>query len=397
MIASPDMNFDVIIIGAGVVGLALAQQLARGNRKLGVLEKNDRFGQETSSRNSEVIHAGIYYPRDFLKSRLCVEGNRRLYAWCRRHDVPHARIGKLIIATSDEEEAELLAIKAGAEQNGVAELELLGKRQLHALEREVTAQAALFSPVTGIVDSHRLMRSFLSAAEEQGAILSCRATVTAITPDGAGYDLEVNHGEYRLHTQTLINSAGLHADDLAARAGIDIDAARYRLQPCKGNYFTVSPAPAIHRLVYPVPLKNNVGLGIHATLDLAGRVRFGPDSRYLDHEEITLLKGDRNVPTGNGTDANGVYRVDEDRREAFAAAIGKYLPGITPAALQPDMSGIRPKLQGPGDPARDFIIREEKALGLPGLINLIGIESPGLTASLAIAGYVEEKHFSDGV
>ena len=383
MKVSPDMYFDVIVIGAGVVGLALARQLARHNRKLAVLEKNDLFGQETSSRNSEVIHAGIYYPQDFLKSRLCVTGNRLLYEWCRRYKIPHARIGKLIVATNDDEEATLAAIKAGAERNGVPGLELLGRKQLQTMEREVKAQAALFSPSTGIVDSHTLMLSFLNAAQDQDAVLSCRTRVTAIHPDGAGYDLEINHGEYYVRTKTLINSAGLHADTVAALAGIDIEAAGYRLHPCKGNYFTASPCPALHHLVYPVPMKNNVGLGIHATLDLAGRVRFGPDSRYLAQEEIQRLKSE-------GKEATGIYGVDEDRRGTFAAAIGRYLPGIVPEMLQPDMSGIRPKLQGPRDPVTDFVIREEGERGLPGFINLIGIESPGLTACMAIAGYVEK-------
>jgi len=397
MIISPDMTFDMIVIGAGVVGLALAQQFARKGRKLAILEKNDRFGQETSSRNSEVIHAGIYYPEDFLKSRLCVEGNRLLYEWCRHHNVPHARPGKLIVATGDEEEAELNAIKTGAEQNGVPELEILGRKQLLAMERELTARGAIFSPATGIVDSHCLMRSFLSAAESQGAILSCRARVTAIVPIGAGYDLEINQGEYHLRTKILINSAGLHADEIAARAGIDIDTAGYRLHPCKGNYFSASPSPALRHLVYPLPKKNNVGLGIHATLDLTGRVRFGPDSRYLERKEIGMLKNDRKGPASDGGSTAGVYRVDEGRQEAFAAAIGKYLPGIAPDMLQPEMSGIRPKLQGPEDPAMDFIIREEGERGLPGFINLIGIESPGLTASLAIAGFVAKNHLNDGV
>ena len=216
MRTSPDMTFDVIIIGAGVVGLAIAQKLARRDRKLAVLEKHESFGQETSSRNSEVIHAGIYYPRDFLKSRLCVEGNRLLYAWCREHNVPHAGIGKLIVATTEEEASSLEVIRSGAEQNGVPGLELLGKKQLLSIEPEVSALAALLSPTTGIIDSHRLMRSLLLAAEDNGALMSCRAKVTAIRFDGAGYNLEINNGVYRIQAKTLINSAGLHADQIAA-------------------------------------------------------------------------------------------------------------------------------------------------------------------------------------
>jgi len=396
MRTSPDMTFDIIIIGAGVVGLAVARQLARRNRKLAILEKHDSFGQETSSRNSEVIHAGIYYPRDFLKSLLCVEGNRLLYAWCRERNVPHAGIGKLIVATTAEEESSLEAIRSAAAQNGVPGLELLGKKQLLSLEPEVSALAALLSPTTGIIDSHRLMQSLLLAAEDKGAMMSYRAKVTAIAFDGAGYDLEINNGEYRIRAKTVINSAGLHADQIAALAGIDIDARGYRLKPCKGNYFSASPAPRLRRLVYPVPMKNNIGLGIHATLDLTGRVRFGPDSRYLDREEILSLTGSQNGPDRPRQAAIHLYQVDEDRKDAFADAIRKYLPGFDAAALHPDMSGIRPKLQGPGDPVTDFIIREESSCGYPGFINLIGIESPGLTACLAIAGHIENNFIKDG-
>ncbi len=393
---SPDMTFDVIIIGAGVVGLAIAQKLARRDRKLAVLEKHDSFGQETSSRNSEVIHAGIYYPRDFLKSRLCVEGNRLLYSWCREHDVPHAGIGKLIVATTAEEASSLEDIRSTAEQNGVPGFELLGKKQLLSMEPEISALAALLSPTTGIIDSHRLMRSLLLAAEDEGALMSCRAEVTAIRFDGTGYDLEINNGEYRIQAKTVINSAGLHADHIAALTGIDIDARGYRMKPCKGNYFSASPAPKLRRLVYPVPMKNNIGLGIHATLDLTGRVRFGPDSRYLDNEEILCLTDRQN---GNGLtreSALNLYKVDENRKEAFGNAIRKYLPVFDTTALHPDMSGIRPKVQGPGDPVMDFIIREESSCGYPGFINLIGIESPGLTACLAIARHVEDNFIKDG-
>ena len=396
MRTSPDMTFDVIIIGAGVVGLATAQRLARRDRKLAVLEKHDRFGQETSSRNSEVIHAGIYYPGDFLKSRLCVEGNRLLYAWCREHKVPHADIGKLIVATTAEEASSLETIRSRAEQNGVPGLELLGKKQIISMEPEVSALAALLSPTTGIIDSHRLMQSLLLAAEDKGAVMSCRAKVTAIRFDDAGYDLEINNGEYRLQAKTIVNSAGLHADQIAALTGMDVDARGYRLKPCKGNYFSASPAPRLRRLVYPVPVTNNVGLGIHATLDLTGRVRFGPDSRYLDKEEILCLTDSQNGHGQSSESALSLYKVDEDHKEAFGNAIRNYLPGFDTEALHPDMSGIRPKVQGPGDPVMDFIIREEGSCGYPGFINLIGIESPGLTSCLAIAGYIDDTFIKDG-
>lgn len=361
---------DVTIIGAGVVGLAIAEALAQRNRQIVVLERNDSFGQETSSRNSEVIHAGIYYPKAFLKSRLCLEGNRLLYAWCEEYAVPHRRIGKLIVATNAQECADLERIKITAEDNGVENLKLLGRIEVQSMEPEVFALAALFSPNTGIVDSHRLMKTLLISAEEKGAIITYRSEVTAVRFDGTVWDLDLNHGAYCIRTKKLINSAGLHADRIADLAGINIDAAGYRLKPCKGNYFTASPAPKIRRLVYPVPVKNNVDLGIHATLDLVGRVRFGPDSRYL--------------PPDQPFD----YTVDDALKPAFHTSISRYLPGVSLDALAPDMSGIRPKIQGPGDPMMDFIIQEEGARGLPGLVNLVGMESPGLTSCLAIGKYV---------
>ena len=403
------MIFDVVIIGAGVIGLAIAEALAEKNRHVAILEKNDAFGRETSSRNSEVIHAGIYYPGDFLKSRLCVAGNRLLYDWCKEKNVPHRRVGKLIVATTDEEVADLERIKVMAEGNGVEGLTLLGKTQIRTMEPEVSALAALFSPATGVIDAHALMRSLLHAAEEKGAVLACRAEVTAIRFDGAAYGLEINDGEYEVRTPILINSAGLYADEIAALAGLDIDARGYRLKFCKGNYFSASPVPKLHHLVYPVPVKNNVGLGIHATLDLAGRVRFGPDSRYLSDtpppgerplkNESFRHSGESRNPEhieniGERAGVRGKtrfdYAVDEDHLDAFYESIRRYLPGIRREALFPDMSGIRPKLQGPGDPPADFVIAEESAAGFPGLINLIGMESPGLTASLAIGDLVRQ-------
>ena len=366
-------SVDITIIGAGVVGLAIAEALAAKNRQIVVLEKNDSFGQETSSRNSEVIHAGIYYPKEFLKSRLCLQGNRLLYAWCEKHGVSHRRIGKLIAATNEEECADLERIKITAEDNGVEKLEQWGQAQLKAKEPEVKTLAALFSSSTGIIDTHRLMQTLLISAEGKGAIITYRSELTAIHFDGSAWDLEINNGEYRISTKIIINSAGLYADRIAALAGIDIDAAGYRLKPCKGNYFTATPTPKINHLIYPVPVKNNVGLGIHATLDLSGHVRFGPDSQYVSDEQ----------PFD--------YIVDESLKPIFHESISRYLPKISIDALSPDMCGIRPKIQGPGDPPMDFIVKEESDRGLPGLINLIGIESPGLTACLAIGEYAKGK------
>jgi L-2-hydroxyglutarate oxidase LhgO len=360
-------TFNITIIGAGVVGLALGEELSTHYRNVLVVEKNTGFGQETSSRNSEVIHAGIYFPPDFLRTVFCVSGNPLLYELCRKRDIPHQRMGKLIVAANEQEETTLAALKNRADENGVEGLTLLGERQVHALEPDISAKSALYSPTTGIIDTHRLMRSFLVRTEENGAIVAFRSEATAICSTSHGYDMELNGGEYRFHTRIVINSAGLHADRIAALAGMDIDRAGYRLKFCKGNYFSASPSPKLSHLVYPVPVRHNIGLGIHATPDLTGRVRFGPDDEYV-------------------TEMN--YDVNEGKRDAFSASIRHYLPTIRPETLHPDMSGIRPKLQGPGEPPRDFIIREETQAGFPGLINLIGMESPGLTGCIAIARHV---------
>ena len=367
MSMTPIDSLNITVIGAGVVGLCIAEELSAKYKRVLLIEKNDGFGQETSSRNSEVIHAGIYYPHGFLKASLCTEGNRLLYDLCRERNIPHKRIGKLIVAINDEECERLENIKKHAEGNGVSDLTLLGKKQTLTLEQEVSAKAAIYSPSTGIIDSHSLMRSFCINAEKNGAVVALRSKVTAIhTKDGI-YELETNGGEYRFHTRVIINSAGLYSDSIAAMAGINIERHGYRLLYCKGNYFSASPAPRLNHLVYPVPPENTESLGIHATLDLGNRVKFGPDSQYIDEIE---------------------YSIDEGRRESFYQSIRNYLPGIKPEYLHPDMCGIRPKLQGPGEAYRDFIIRDERDIGYPGLINLIGIESPGLTSCVAIARYV---------
>ncbi|MHB8907516.1 MAG: NAD(P)/FAD-dependent oxidoreductase [Syntrophales bacterium] len=359
--------FNITVIGAGIVGLAIAEELSSHYPDVLVVERNTGFGQETSSRNSEVIHAGIYFPPDFLRTLFCVAGNPLLYEHCRRRDIPHQRMGKLIVAADEHEEETLGDLKERAEENGVEGLTIIGARQVRSLEPDIAARSALYSPATGIIDTHRLMRSFLIRTEENGAIVAFRSDVTAICLASRGYDVELNGGEYRFRTRVVVNCAGLHADRIAAMAGMDIDRAGYRLKFCKGNYFSASPSPKLSHLVYPVPVRHNIGLGIHATPDLNGRVRFGPDDEY-----VTELS----------------YDVDEGRRDAFAQSIRRYLPTLRPETLHPDMSGIRPKLQGPGEPPRDFIVRDEAEAGFPGLINLIGMESPGLTGCIAIARYV---------
>lgn len=361
-------SFNITIIGAGVIGLSIAEELSTYYERVLVVEKNAGFGRETSSRNSEVIHAGIYYPHGFLKAALCPEGNRLLYELCGKRGIPHNRIGKLIVATNDEDSEKLDAIQKHAEGNGVLDLTLLGKKQILTLEPEVCGEAALFSPSTGIIDSHGLMRSFCVSAEANGAVIAFRSEVTALHAETGSYQVETNRGEYRFQTTVLINCAGLYSDKIAGLVGIDIDRMGYRLKYCKGNYFSASPAPKLRHLVYPVPPENTVSLGIHATRDLGNRIKFGPDSQYVDEIE---------------------YSIDEGRKTAFYQSIRNYLPMIKLDSLHPDMCGIRPKLQGPGEPYRDFIIKDEKDTGYPGLINLIGIESPGLTSCIAIARFVK--------
>jgi L-2-hydroxyglutarate oxidase LhgO len=356
--------FNITIIGAGVVGLAIAEELSRHFDSILLLEKNESQGQETSSRNSEVIHAGIYYPEGSLKASLCVEGRKLLYEACEKRGIPHKRIGKLIVATNPAEEEALLELQAKAQNNGVDDLLFLSGRVVHSLEPDVIASAGLLSPSTGIIDSHSLMRALLAGSTGNGVTAVFRSAVTGARFDGSRYDLEVNNGEYRVSSRIVVNSAGLQSDRMAGLPGIDIDRAGYRLKLCKGSYFSASPPPRLRHLVYPVPTPKHEGLGVHATIDLGGRVRFGPDVEYVDVID---------------------YRVDEGKRDAFHASILTYLPLLAKESLNPDMCGIRPKLQGPGEDIRDFVIQEESRLGLPGWVNLIGIESPGLTACLAIA------------
>ena len=367
MVTTIHDRFDITIIGAGVVGLAVAEELAGQYEHVLLLEKNPNYGMETSSRHSGVIHAGIYYPAGFLKADFCREGNLLLYRLCEERGIPHRKTGKLIVAADDTESAELQKIRERAEMNGVDDLSWVSQKQLRTMEPEVSAREALFSPSTGIIDAHALMTTFYLKAQAEGAIIVFRSEVTGIEQSNGTYSVQVNGGEYSFRTRALINCAGLYADRIASLAGIDIDKADYRLKYCKGDYFSASPSPKLSHLVYPVPPAEQVGLGVHATLDLAGMVRFGPDTEY-----VTALE----------------YAVDEKKGDAFWESVRKYLPSVGREQIQPDTSGIRPKLQGPGDPYRDFVIAEESASGYPGLINLIGIESPGLTSCIPIARYV---------
>ena len=370
------MEVETTIIGAGVIGLAIAAEISEEFKDIYVLEKHSKFGQETSSRNSEVIHAGIYYPRDSLKAKLCVEGNKQLYELCANHQIPYRRCGKLIVATDDEEEPQLASILTRARDNGVRDLELISQQKIKKMESEVRAVSGLYSPSTGIIDSHRLMAYLENKAKNNGVHLVYKTRLERIAKLEAGkYEVHIINpdGEpFSYTTRFLINCAGLEADRMAQSLGIDIEANHYQQYFWKGEYFSVSARPhIINMLVYPVPLPQNVGLGVHATIDLDGQIKLGPNAKYLPERTYD-------------------YTVDPAGRPAFYESASKFLPFIRYEDFSPAMAGIRPKLQKPGDTVRDFIINEESDKGFPGVINLLGIESPGLTASMAIAKYVKK-------
>ncbi|HET9110330.1 MAG TPA: NAD(P)/FAD-dependent oxidoreductase [Ktedonobacterales bacterium] len=374
-----DFSVDAVVIGAGVVGLAIAARLSAAGREVVVVEKNDSFGRETSSRNSEVIHAGLQYPPGSLKARLSVRGNKMLYEICARHGVPHRNTGKLVIAVEEDEEAGLYALKSTAERNGVEGLRVIGRAEIERIEPHITAPAALYVPSTGIVDAHSLMASFAQNAREQGAELVYRTTVRGIERLSDGYHVsgvDASGESFDLRADVVINAAGLWADAIAALVGIDIDAAGYRQHFAKGDYFSIAPARTglISRLVYPIAATGaeRAGTRIHLTTDLSGRMRLGPDAVWLPDSW-------RDNPT---------YQVDESRRDAFWQSARRYLPWLEPTDIAPEGAGVRPRVFGPGQPQPDFIIQHETQRGLPGFVNLIGIESPGLTSSPAIADYV---------
>ena len=360
-----------VVVGAGVVGLAVAQALARAGREVVVLEREGLIGSHTSARNSEVIHAGIYYPKGSAKARLCVAGREALYAWCASHGVPHRRLGKIIVATTAAQEPALAGIAAAAAANGVDDLRPLGAAELRALEPALRGVAGLLSPSTGIIDSHALMLSYQGELEDAGGAVALSTGFLAARPgrDGFrdGFVVEAESGGERvtLGCDLLVNAAGLFAGEVAAAIeGLAAPFAR-EVYYCKGNYFGISGRVPFRHLIYPVPERD--GLGTHLTLDLAGRGRFGPDTEWV-----------------GGID----YSLDPARGAGFTAAIRTYWPGLPDGALTPDYTGIRPKLAPAGGAATDFTIEGPEAHGIPGLVNLFGIESPGLTSSLAIAGEV---------
>jgi L-2-hydroxyglutarate oxidase LhgO len=364
-------KFAITIMGAGLVGLAVAEELSAEYKRVVVLEKNDSYGQETSSRAGEIIHSGLYFPAGFFKGDFCRSGNRALYEICAQRNIAHRRVGKIIVASGSEEIERLSEIKANGEANGVDDVSMISRRQIGELEPDVKGEEGLLSPSTGIIDIHHLMRSFLHQAEANGTIVVYRSRVTGIANDGANYVVEVNHGEYYFKTEVLINSAGLYADQVAALARMDIDKAGYRIHYSKGSFFSSSSAPKLRHLVWPVNPKRvnqiDTDRGVHTEIDLAGSVKFGPHWEYV--QEIN-------------------YAVDDSKRDLFYQSIRKYLPSVPFESINPDMSGIRPQLQGPDDQYRDFVIKDEADRGYPGLINLIGIECPGLTSCIPIARYV---------
>src|SRR3972149_94670 len=362
-------EIDVAIIGAGVIGLATAGEIAQRKKEVFVFEKNRSFGLETSSRNSEVIHAGIYYPKDSLKTRLCVEGKSLLYELCDRHDIAYKKLGKIIVAASENETTQLEKLYEQGRKNGVEDLMLLSQTELKKLEPNIEARAGLLSPSSGILDSHTLLKFLDSRAREKGAEFVFATEVVGIERTGAKYRVEIRdrEGISRFLSQVVINAAGLNSDRIAQLAGIDIAKAGYKLHYCKGEYFSLSSKyrNVVNRLIYPTP--EQAGQGIHVTLGLDGRARLGPNARYVQTID---------------------YAVDETQKEAFCNTVKRFLPCIEFEDLEPEFAGIRPKLQGPGEAFQDFVIVHEEKTGFPGLINLIGIESPGLTASLAIGRYV---------
>ena len=357
-----------MVAGAGVIGLAVARALALAGREVVVLEAAEAIGTETSSRNSEVIHAGIYYPAGSLMARFCVAGRQALYAYCSERGVPFQKCGKLIVATSPDEAERLPAIAARAAANGVADLELLSASEARSLEPALSTAGALSSPSTGIVDSHAFMLSLLGDAENAGATLVLNTPVLGGVATEDGIALSIGGADpIDLRCRLFVNSAGLHAPSLARRiAGLRPD-----LVPqtwfAKGNYFSLSGKAPFSRLIYPVPVPG--GLGVHLTLDLSGQARFGPDVEWVD-------------------DMN--YDVDPARGESFYAAIRRYWPALPDGALLPAYSGIRPKIVPPAVATQDFMLQGPAAHGIPGLINLFGIESPGLTSALAIADHVRD-------
>lgn len=362
-------EINVAIIGAGVIGLATACEVAQGEKEVFVLEKNRTFGLETSSRNSEVIHAGIYYPEDSLKAKLCVEGRNLLYRLCDDHNIAYKKSGKIIVAADKNEVSWLGELYEQGRRNGIDDLVLLSRTKVKELEPNIEARAGLLSPSSGIFDSHNLLKFLYSQGRAKGAEFVFGTEVIGVERIGTRYKVQIKDrdGISDVLAHVILNCAGLNSDRIAHLAGINIAKADYRLHYCKGEYFSLDSKykNLISRLIYPAP--DQAGHGIHWRQALDGRVLLGPSAHYVEAID---------------------YSVDETHKQYFYNSAKRFPPFLEPEDLAPESAGIRPKLQGPGDDFRDFVITHEEKAGFPGLINLIGIESPGLTAALAIARYV---------
>lgn len=367
------MHYEVAIIGAGVVGLSCAYYLSQKFSTI-VIERNPTYGQETSSRNSEVIHSGIYYKPGSLKAKLCVDGNRSIYQWCKEYNIQNARVGKLIVATNYPETEVLLDLLERGKANGVENLEILTKTKAQQLEPNLKCSEALFVPTTGILNSHQFMNSLFSLAKHNGTDFAFYHQLTAISKLSDAYKLELTtngNEKFQFNAKFVVNSAGLESDSIAKMAGLDIDRIGYKLLWAKGHYFRLSNRfrNFAKHLIYPAPPEDGKFLGIHLTLELSGGIKFGPDLHLLTTRRMD-------------------YSVPDELRKPFYDAISRYLCGIKLEDLNPDQAGIRPKLANPKSDYPDFIIAEESSNGLPGFINLIGIESPGLTCALEIGKLV---------
>lgn len=361
---------DAIIIGAGVVGLAIAAKLSNSLNNVLVIDKNSSFGEETSSRNSEVIHAGIYYPQHSLKAKLCVQGKEMLYHYCQTRNIPHQRLGKLLVAHGENEEHCLKKTVEQAALNNVNDLTWLNTDELKDSYPELDATAALLSPSTGIIDTHSYMQSLIAELEENsGQFVGQTSFIEAVKNDNSFTVTLSSQGEsMQLSCKYLINAGGLHSTKLAENI---IGLAKNhipKLHYCRGHYYSYRGKSPFKQLIYPVPEAH--GLGIHASLDIGGQLKFGPDTQYIDNIE---------------------YQVSDKLKAKFVSAIQRYYPSLDIERLQPAYSGIRPKLEGPNDTFKDFMIQTEQEHEISGLVNLFGIDSPGLTSSLAIADYVDRK------
>ena len=358
---------ECVVVGAGVIGLAVARALALEGHEVLLLEAEETFGTQTSSRSSEVIHAGIYYPADSQKAKTCVRGKALLYAYCRQRGIDHQQLGKLIVATCEEQIERLSGYQVQGRANGVDDLELLSQKQLHQLEPEVRGIAALWSPSTGIVDSHGLMLSLLGEFENAAGTLVCKSPVRGFRPVAEGFEVEVGGMSEKLRSRWLVNAAGHGALALAKSSSVGHLPKNYY---AAGHYFSYSGKSPFSHLIYPVAEAG--GLGVHATLDLGGQLKFGPDVDWRGQLNYT-------------------FEFDEARRQHFVTRIRQYYPGLDKNRLQAAYVGVRPRISGPGEAAADFMIAGTETHAMAGLVQLFGIESPGLTASLALAEEVVKQ------